>query len=84
MNLFRIIRPEETDIHAMLEATAMMAGERPKIENLCQSSSFDVLIIDLYFVVVRRGCSSPSKGEDGDISRFATWLLTEATVLFRN
>ena len=38
MDLFSRIKPEETNIHAMLERIAMMAGERPRNENLCDSS----------------------------------------------
>ena len=39
MDLLSRIKPEETAIHVMLETTAMTAGETPRIENLCESSS---------------------------------------------
>ena len=47
MDLLSRIRPEETAIHAILETTAMTAGETPRIENLCESSSSCVVVVAL-------------------------------------
>jgi hypothetical protein len=68
MDLLSRIRPDETDIHAMLETMAMMAGERPRIENLCESSSsvdFTMVVVVVLGLEERRGYSSLSLGDRG-------------------